>query len=121
MFEIELYKNPDANACTIWNNLYKKYLFIEGINKSKRIAYSHYISYPIYMQNYLLAEIISWQVHQDLFTKFGPNYSSNTAIGEYLRKNYWKDGENIRWNEKLRQTTGKYLDIDGYLNEILKY
>ncbi|MBN1638001.1 MAG: hypothetical protein JW866_03480 [Ignavibacteriales bacterium] len=117
LFEIEFYKDLSQNPGDLLNNLYEEILSIENpagrdYNISENIIY---VSYPVYLHNYLLADIISWQVHNSMEEKFGKNYPFNKETSSYLIDHFYRDGEFVTWREKLINGTGKALDIDGYL------
>ena len=74
-----------------------------------------YVAYPLYLQSYLLADIIACQIHQTLKEKFGNEYVFNKDVGKYLEV-FYKHGEYYPWQERMIMGTGKELDIDAYLN-----
>jgi hypothetical protein len=116
LFEIELYKNPTKSAEEIKHNLYKKYLFVDkDFSKKPNLIMISYVSYPVYEQNYLFADVVSWQIHQYLKNKFGDKYFLNAKTGKFLVDKLWKEGEQTSWRERLKKATGKDLDIKGYL------
>lgn len=117
MNEIDLYLHPETTYLDIKNKNAKKYLML-----SKPITYDNdlnnimYITYPLYLQNYLLADIISTQIHSTLMEKFGEDYVFNKEVGTFIIKYFYKDGEYFPWQERLKQATGRELDIVEYLN-----
>ena len=116
LFEIETYKNPGISPATIKSELYRKYFNIErDFTKKPNLIRLQYVSYPVYLQNYLIADIISWQVHEYLEKRFGENYVMVPEVGDYLISELWKDGELYTWQERIKKATGKDLDIEGYL------
>lgn len=119
MFEIELYKDLDQNPDDLIKMLNKKYLLIEEpLKQPKKLADMILVSYPLYIHNYLIAEIISWQVHATLEEKFGKDYAFNKDVGEFLEENFWESGELFPWQIRLRRATGKELDVKGYLESL---
>ena len=74
-----------------------------------------YVSYPLYAQNYVIGEIVSWQIHNALQKEFGKSYYNNPATGQYLIDNLYSDGTFQNWQDRLEKVTGKKLDLDGYL------
>jgi len=122
MFEIELYKDLDQNLQELAHMLNKKYLLIdEPVKRMPPIANMIYVSYPVYIQNYLIAYIISWQVHKTLEKKFGKDYPFNQDVGEFLKKNLWESGELYPWQTRLKKATGRDLDVKGYLKSQVFY
>lgn len=116
MLEIEVYKDPSRHRQEILEELEKKYLFLDGeIDEPLPIAIMLFVSYPVYSQNYLLADVISWQIHDVLEEKFGGGYASDPAIAGYLQTNLYEDGELQPWRERLVRATGRDFDVEGYL------
>lgn len=119
MFEIEFYKDLDQNLEELVHSLQKNYLLVdEPAKKPMSLASMIYVSYPVYVQNYLIADIISWQVHNALEEKFGKDYVFNKEVGPYLKETLWKDGELSNWQIRLKTATGSELDIEGYLKSL---
>jgi hypothetical protein len=119
MFEVEFYKDLDQDPDELVQNLQERYLLVdEPLKTQKRLANMMYVSYPLYAQNYLIADIISWQVHKALEEKFGKDYAFNKGTGPYLKETLWKNGELYTWQMRLVKATGKELDIEGYLRAL---
>lgn len=62
-------------------------------------------SYPIYWQNYIVADVIAAQTHAALRRRFAP-VAGVPAAFEHLRKHYWAPGAAIPWQEKVERATG---------------
>lgn len=115
MLETELYLNPEKSYEEIQTYLAKKYLLIETEEiRTRGLNNIIYVSYPLYLQNYLIADMIASQVHTALKEKFGENYVFSKEVGPYLIKNFYSKGEYYNWNERMIQGTGKPLDIEAY-------
>lgn len=118
MRETELYLDTDKSYEAIQKELAKKYLMIETEEiRTQELNNIIYVSYPLYLQNYLIADIIAKQIHSTLLEEFGPEYAFNKNVGNYLIKNFYSNGEYYDWNERLQKGTGKALDIDAYLKD----
>ena len=116
MRETELYLHPEKSYDNIQIELAKKYLLIESEEiRTQSIENIVYVSYPLYLQNYLIADIVACQVHKTLEEKFGENYAFNKDVDAYLTKNFYSTGEYFDWNDRLINGTGKSLDIKAYL------
>ena len=118
LVEIEMYKNPNLSSGEIENKLYKKYLFINNAFSPEHelsLVRLSYVSYPVYEQNYLFADIISWQIHENLKANFGNKYYKNINIKEYLINNFWSDGEFLEWKKRIIERTGNNLDVAKYI------
>ncbi len=115
MFEIEFYKNPDQDPKKLRDKINKDLLQIDTSDMPFSLSNNiMYVSYPVYMQNYIFAEIIAFQVHQTLEQKFGNNYMFNKKVGSWLVENMYADGELRFWKNKLKNATGKELDVERY-------
>ena len=116
MFEIEMYKHPDESPMQIMNVLWEKYLQINNMyTRPLNLVQLAYISYPVYIQNYLFANILSWQIHSYLRKTYGDNYTNNSETTKYFINNLWSPGELFDWQTKLQKATGSKLDVEGYI------
>ena len=116
MFEFEYYKNTDQDPVELRRKLTQEYMMLDSPQERVRpIANMAVVSYPLYTQNYLIAEILSWQVHETLRDKFGESYATNSAVGDFLKEHFYKDGNLLPWQQYLNKATGRELDVDGYL------
>ncbi|MFH1198134.1 MAG: hypothetical protein V1720_20700 [bacterium] len=116
LLEIEMYKNLDANPTQLRDKLNKKYLMLDVPQQNPvDLANVFYAAYPVYLQNYFIADIIAWQVHDALESKFGKDYIYDAKVSEHMINNLYKDGALYTWQQKMKNATGRELDIDGYL------
>lgn len=119
LFEIEMYKNPHKDPSELKMELYQRYLLTSfTAPRPANLLMLSYISYPVYEQNYLISRIISWQVHDYLRNSYGDNYTHNPEIGAFLATKLWAGGELIPWQQRIKESTGKELDIIGYLESL---
>ncbi len=117
MYEIALYDDLARDHLEIRQMLHKKYLSLEGsIGRPIPFANIIHVSYPIYVQNYLIADVISWQIHETLEDRFGSSYAFDTRVGPFLKEYFYADGGMYPWQMRMKRATGRELDIDGYLN-----
>ena len=77
-----------------------------------------YVTYPCYYQNYILSQMIATQIHEAMESKFGDDYILNPNIANWLIKNFYEQGEEISWEEKLREATGKNLETGAFLRKL---
>ncbi|MFC1549714.1 hypothetical protein ACFL46_00290 [Candidatus Neomarinimicrobiota bacterium] len=119
IFEVEFYKNLDQDPDDLRRQLTQQYLLLDSPPERVRsIVDMIYVSYPLYIQNYMIAEIVSWQVHTVLEEKFGKEYVFNPEVGDFLKEYFYKDGELYPWQTRLKKATGKELDLDSYLTNL---
>ena len=117
LFEIELYKDLDRDAGEVRKDLQKKWLLVEPTSRSpQNWATSVFpVAYPIYGQNYFLASIVTWQVHDYLKGNFGEDYVFSTDVSTWIKKNLCEMGHGINWLDLVVNATSKKLDIEGWL------
>ena len=117
MYEIALYDDLARDHLEIWQMLHKKYLSLEG-STARTIPFANiiHVSYPVYVQNYLIADVISWQIHETLEERFGSGYAFDTRVGPFLKEYFYADGGMYPWQIRMKRATGRELDIDGYLS-----
>jgi peptidyl-dipeptidase A len=117
MYEVELYRNLDLNPRDVDAILMRKYLLVDLPidNPGIPVANLVYVSYPVYHQYYLLADIIAWQIHETLEEQFGESYVYDSHVGDFLKKHFYEKGERVPWRTKLINATGRDLDVAGYL------
>lgn len=116
MYEVEFYKDLDQDPIELKKQLMKEYRLLDELpEETGPVVDMVYVSYPLYLQNYVIADIVSWQVHSALEEKFGESYHNNPESGQYLIDNFYNDGSLQNWQNRLEKVTGKKLDLDGYL------
>ena len=117
LFEIELYKDLDKDPGEVRKDLEKRWLLVERTsNLRQNWATSVFpVAYPIYGQNYFLASIVNWQVHDYLKENFGEDYVFDTDVSSWLKQNLCTMGHGIHWLDRIEKATGKKLDINGWL------
>ena len=75
----------------------------------------HLVSHPIYLQNYLLADLIAAQLEATLTERFGPALSQTRAVGGALRDGIIAPGARMPWERLLRDFNGQPLGVDAWL------
>ncbi|MCA9734841.1 hypothetical protein KC799_22095 [candidate division KSB1 bacterium] len=115
MFEWHLYQDVQQDLVTLNNKLMRKYLLVEedGSNAPK-LASELFIDYPMFLYAYTMSDIISWQIHQALDTRFGAGYIFDPGTANFLITTLFQDGELYPWEQRLQRATGKKLDMAGY-------
>jgi oligoendopeptidase F len=119
MFEFEAYANPDQDLNKIYNRIYSRYLGVEVPDDAPSVwAFDpFYSSGPIYLQSYVVAEMVGRQIHHALDQKFGKRWDKNA--GKYLREKFLSRGGRFKLDEIMSQGTGEPLTAK-YLIEALK-
>jgi Zn-dependent M32 family carboxypeptidase len=76
-----------------------------------------YASGPIYLQSYVLAEMVGRQIHHAADRQFGTRWDKRT--GKYLREKFFSRGGRFTLDEIMREGTGEPLTAK-YLIEALR-
>lgn len=108
LFEYEMYKNPDQDLDELFARTEASILG-GALDKTRRwAANAWYVNYPVYWQNYVLADVIASQVHHHLEAEIGSLYNCPAAF-EFVRSQYIAQGGLVPWLEKIEKATGKPL------------
>jgi oligoendopeptidase F len=111
LFEYEAYANPDGELDLMNAGIESRLLGCE-FNESPRWAAepnAWYSRYPVYWQNYVLADVVASQIHHDLRRRFGSVWRNQEALA-YIKEQYWRPGGSVDWQEKLRRGTGEPMN-----------
>lgn len=119
LFEFEAYANPDADLDVINAGLEARVLGC-SMDEAPRWAAepnAWYSRYPVYWQNYVLADVVASQIHHDLRRRFGAVWRNARAL-EYVREQYWAPGGALDWQEKLHRGTGEGLSSRALVSDL---
>ncbi|HLN64750.1 MAG TPA: M3 family metallopeptidase [Symbiobacteriaceae bacterium] len=119
LFEYEAYANPDGELDLINAGIESRLLGCE-LDESPRWAAepnAWYSRYPVYWQNYVLADVVASQIHHDLVRRFGSVWRSQEALA-YVKEQYWRPGGSVDWQEKLRRGTGEPLNTKALVADL---
>lgn len=121
-FELQAYKNVDQNLDFLQRETDEKFLLVDipDDTPSRWASMTSLVSYPVNYQNYLLAAVVAAQVHQALKEQFGDQFVKSPEVGPWLIENLYAPGESIPWRERIRNATGKWPDIDAYVEGLIR-
>lgn len=117
LFEYELYKQPDQDLDQLFARIDAK---IEGGRPDatpRWAANAWYVNYPVYWQNYVLADVMASQVHHHLEREHGSLYDSKAAY-EFVIKHYIAPGAMVPWMDKLGTATGARLNAQALIADL---
>ena len=100
-FELELYKNPEADFGKVWQAVSKEYF---GIEDDSGIWSEFVFSAPLYMRDYIFAKLIKNATFRFFRKKFS-EIIGNREVMDFLIENYYKPGKFIPWREKIERAT----------------
>jgi len=107
LFELTLYDNPDQDLARAYNDIYSKYL---GVDLHGREVWTYdpfYGTDPIYLQNYVLADMMARQVHRYLHDHFGTVWDE--GAGDFLQDKLYSHGGRFTLDQIMEQSTGRPL------------
>jgi Zn-dependent M32 family carboxypeptidase len=107
LFEFEAYADPDQDLSAAYDRLFQKYV---GVSTHGRPVWAYnpfYATGPIYLQSYVLAEMVGRQIHDAIDRRFGRVWGP--AAGSYLRERFFARGGRLTLDEILVEGTGQPL------------
>ncbi len=112
MFEFAAYENPDQDLAALYDRIASKYLGVP-MHGGRTWAFDPFFSSgPIYLQSYVLAEMVGRQVHHALEHRFGDHWGPDA--GAFLKEKFFSRGGRLTLDAIMQQGTGEPL-TDKYL------
>jgi oligoendopeptidase F len=109
-FEMKAYDDPDQDLDALYDRICAKYLDVD-CHQSRTWGYDpYYAAIPLYVQNYVLAEMFAYQVHHALARKFGPEWGA--AAGSYLHDKFLVRGGSMTLDQIMKEGTGEGLTAE---------
>lgn len=121
LFEYAAYEDPGADLDGL-NARVEAEILGCAVNESPRWAAepnAWFSRYPVYWQNYVLADVIASQIHHDLRRRFGRLWGSREAV-QFMREQYWGPGAAVEWKAKVEQGTGQPLGIAPLVSDLTR-
>lgn len=118
--EYQIYENTTENPDQILATTERDILGVAFNLTPRWAADSWYINFPVYWQNYVLADLIASQIHQILDARYGGLDGHPEALAE-IRQIYYAPGASIDWQEKIIQHTSTELRADALVEDLHLY
>ena len=117
-FELLAYENPNRDLNSLYWDLAEKYLRLPRHENLKPWAnIIHYVTHPVYLDNYLMADIISAQTHDYLLEHYG-SVVDKPSTRAFLVQNYLRFGARYDWHELLDRGTEEPLNPDHLIRRL---
>jgi len=116
-FEFLAFEDLNQDLNELWSKTQAKYLFVSENLTPQWAAQSFYTTHPVYVQNYILAEMIAAQTIAYLQQMYGRPLH-NPEISRFLIENYYSPGGSIDWPEKIERATGQKLNARALAQEL---
>ncbi len=118
-FEFFAYQNPEQDLNKLYWDLYEKYTFLPRHEETKGWAgIVHFTTHPIYLQNYLVADLIAAQTLYRLKQEFG-ELVDNPRLSAFMNEKYFAPGGSAPWTDLVQQATGSELNPAYYMEELI--
>jgi len=117
LFEFEAYAEPDQDLAALYNRIHARYLGVDMHGASVWAYNPMYGSDPIYLQSYVVGEMVARQISQKVDQIFGTRWGPEA--GAYLRTHFFSRGASQTLDGLMRDGTGEPLTAR-YLIEALR-
>lgn len=118
--EYQIYENPSCDADAVLAQMEHEVLGVTHNTAPRWAASAWYINFPIYWQNYIIADMVASQIHHELDQRYGGLHGHPEAF-EDVRKTYLAPGGSIDWQEKILNHTGAKLNADALVKDLEFY
>lgn len=118
LFEFAAYEALDQDLNKLMAKTEQAIMGVEYDETLRWAANAWYVNFPVYWQNYVLADVIASQIHHALEDKFGSLYDTKEAV-EHVVDCYIKNGASIPWQEKIVHGTGHALQADALIKDLI--
>lgn len=106
-FEFEAYADPDQDLSALYDRVYSQYLGVD-MHDTPVWAYNPmYGSDPIYLQSFVVADMVARQIQHTLDKKFGTEWGK--PAGDYLRDHFYSQGASQDLSQIMQAGTGERL------------
>lgn len=119
-FEHAMYKDPTQDLDALLGTVESKILACANNASPRWASNAWYVNYPVYWHNYVLADVISSQIHEHLSANVGDLYNSKAAF-DYVIDTYIAPGASIPWLEKISKGTGYELKAKALIKDLTTF
>jgi oligoendopeptidase F len=105
--EFEDYADPDQDPSVVYNRLHAKYLGVDMHDTAVWAFNPMYGSDPIYLQSFVVGEMVAHQIQHNTDQQFGRNWG--IKAGQYLRTNFYSRGAGESIDRLMQNATGERL------------
>lgn len=116
-FESRAYQDPDGDLLFLFRDTLSEYLQVPFDEAAGWADSPFWTSHPIYVQNYVIAEIVASQTLVALKRHFG-RLIGEPQVGAWLVENYYALGGGLAWTDKVVRATGVPLSSADLIAEL---
>ena len=117
LFEYRAYDNPDGDLDQLYAEVEARFLGCAEDAAPRWAANGWFTSYPVYWQNYVLADVVAAQIHASMRAQLGRVEGNPEAIA-FLRERFWAPGASVDWQEKLKRATGRPMGPEDLISRL---
>ena len=103
--EFEAYADPDQDLSAVYNRIHARYLGVDMHDVPVWAFNPMYGSDPIYLQSFVVGEMVAHQIEHKTDIKFGRYWGTKT--GAYLKASFYSQGAEQTLNGLMRRGTGE--------------
>jgi oligoendopeptidase F len=105
--EFEAYADPDQDLSAVYNRIHAEYLGVDMHDTAVWAFNPMYGSDPIYLQSFVVGEMVAHQIQHRTDQEFGRNWGKKA--GEYLKTSFYSRGAAQSIDGLMRSGTGEPL------------
>ena len=105
--EFEAYADPNQDPSAVYNRIHAKYLGVDMHDAAVWGFNPMYGSDPIYLQSFIVGEMVAHQIQHKTDQTFGRNWDKKA--GEYLKTNFYSRGAEQSLDSLMKSGTGEPL------------
>jgi len=117
LLEYMLYRGRQENPDKLLGEIEARVFGCETNSSPRWAANAWYVNYPVYWQNYVLADVVTSQIYHHLEEQFGHPHHNKDAV-DFLLDKYIAPGALISWRKKVEDNTGKPLTVNALVEDI---
>jgi peptidyl-dipeptidase A len=116
-FELRAYDHLDGDLLGLWLETMAAFTLLPYDEADGWADSPFWTSYPIYLQNYVVAEAIASQT----WAAWRQSYNQivdQPALGAWLVERYYAPGASIEWTQKVERATGRRLSAEALIEDL---
>ncbi len=117
LLEYMLYRGQQDNPDKYLGEIEARVFGCEANSSPRWAANAWYVNYPVYWQNYILADVVTSQIYHHLEETYGHPHHNKEAV-DFLLDKYIAPGALIPWRKKVEENTGKPLSVEALVEDI---
>ncbi len=115
LFEYHIYEDPGQDIDGLWAQLVYKFVRAKSEPTGIWAASPFHVSHPVYLQNYVLAEMIAQQLY-DYLNHHYATLLGNRVVSKFMTRNFFAPGGTVAWRDKVEFATERALGPEALLS-----